>query len=143
MAKFDARVTLDTSKLDAIIRNLDANAHDAVRAIAFAIEAKAKPKTPYDTGALRSSIYTRVGNKVDGYGIASAEARQRRQEAEIVELPAPKNNTTAHVGPCVEYGLAVELGSARRAGRPYLGPAVREVENDLEKHLRKVVTDGK
>lgn len=142
MARFDARVTLDTSKLDRIIKNLDANAHDAVRAVAFAVEAKAKPKAPVDTGALRSSIYTRVGNKVDGYGVASAEARQRRQEAEIVELPAPPNHTTAHVGPCVGYGLEVELGSARKAGRPYLGPAVREVEDQLEDAMRKVVTDG-
>lgn len=142
MAKFDARVTLDTGKLDRIIKNLDVNAHDAVRAVAFAVEAKAKVRAPVDTGALRSSIYTRVGNKVDGYGVASAEARQRRQEAEIVELPAPPNNTTAHVGPCVGYGLEVELGSSRKAGRPYLGPAVREVEDQLEDAMRKVVTDG-
>ena len=43
--------------------------------------------------------------------------------------------------PAAAFGAAVELGTNRRAGRPYLGPAVKEVEGELAKHLAKVATD--
>jgi hypothetical protein len=139
--RFDADIQLDTRRLNEIIRNIDGNVYDAIRAIAFAIEAKAKVRAPVDTGALRSSIYVRVGNKTNNFGEASADARQRRPEAPIVELPAPESNAVAHIGPAVGYGAEVELGSHTRAGRPYLAPAVREVEGDLERYLRQVVTN--
>lgn len=146
MARFDARVTLDTSRLDRIIKNSGANAHDLVRAVAFAVEAQAKPRTAIDTGALRNSIYTRIGAKVDGGAAAHAEARARNPKAELVTLPEPQSNTVAHVGPGVAYGLEQEFGSARQAGHPYLVPAVREVERDLarqfSRELRRVATDG-
>jgi len=144
MARFDARVTIDTSRLNRILKNLGGNTHDYVRAVAFAIEAKAKPLTAVDTGALRSSIYTRIGNE-DGGPAAHGEARGRNPDAELVELPRPPNNTTAHVGPGVSYGIEQEFGSATQAGQPYLVPAVREVTRDLERgfmrQARKVVTD--
>lgn len=140
MASVNVRTTLDRKKLADILKHAGVNAEEGVKTLAFAVEAKAKPKAPVDTGALQSSIYVRM-NKHNGYGKASAEARQRREEAELVELPEPDNALTAIVGPCVSYGAAVELGSANRAGRPYLGPAVKEVEREMASYFTKVATD--
>jgi hypothetical protein len=145
MARFDAKVTVDTSVLNRIIRNLGGNTHDYVRAVAFAVEAAAKPLTAIDTGALRSSIYTRIGNE-DGGPAAHAAARSQNPAAELVELPAPPNATTAHVGPGVVYGLENEFGGHGWAGQPFLIPAVRQVGRDMERRFareaRRVVTDG-
>jgi hypothetical protein len=145
MARFDARSTIDTRRLNQIIRNLPGNAHDYVRAVAFSVERIAKPLTAYDTGALRSSIYTRIGSE-DGGPAAHAAARAQNPDAELVELPTPPNNTTAHVGPGVSYGLEQEFGSHTQAGQPFLVPAVRQVTRDLERGellraARRVVTD--
>lgn len=126
---------VDTTVLNRILANLETNTTDAVRAVAFAVEAKAKPKTRLDTGALRSSIYTRVG-------LARTPLPEVVGDPVRVELPRPENNATAHVGPSVEYGIYQELGTERMSAQPYLGPAVAECVNELERHMRNVVTDG-
>ena len=144
---------LDTRVLDAIIRNLDGNVSDAVAKAAFAIEGRAKLKAPVDTGALRASIHVSMKRK-SGFDDAKASAIQRStrkngagvvrvlKSENFVQLPEPKDDATAYVGPSVEYGAPVELGSATRAGTPYLLPAVREVEAEFRKLLGKAVTNG-
>jgi HK97 gp10 family phage protein len=145
MARFDSRVTVDTRRINQILSNLEGNTHDYVRAVAFAVEGVAKVNTPKDTHALENSVYTRVGSE-DGGPQAHAEARQRNPDAVLVELPRPKNETTAHVGPGVDYGLAQEFGTRTQAGQPFLIPAVQEVTRQMERgfmsQARKVVTDG-
>jgi HK97 gp10 family phage protein len=132
MAKNTSVVTLDTKRLNRILRNLPGNTRDAVGKVAFAVERAAKMKAPVDTGALRASIYTRIGKSG---GEAPTGADQ-------VELPQPENNQTAHVGPSVDYGLYVELGTHRMAAQPFLAPAVREVEGELAAMFKDVATDG-
>lgn len=135
-----ANFILDIIKLELLIKALDGNVRDAVAKAAFMVEGRAKTKAPVDTGALRASIYVSMkrGSKGDE---AMSAARARRPEAIITPLPTPKDDLTAHVGPSVEYGEAVELGSARRAGTPYLQPALRETESDIKKLLSKAVQD--
>lgn len=133
-------VTLNTNVLDAIIKNLGGNVAEGVAKAAFAIEARAKQKAPVDTGALRASIYTSLkdggmGNKAMG------EARALRPDALTQALPVPRDDHTAYVGPSVEYGPSVELGSVRRAGTPYLQPAVRETEQEFRKLLGDAVAN--
>jgi len=56
------RVRIDTTKLDAIIRNAPHKASENVRSGALSIEGRAKTLAPVDTGALRNSIHiTRRG----------------------------------------------------------------------------------
>lgn len=145
----DSSVTVNTSRLDRILRNLDENTHDAVRAVAFAVQGIAQSKTAFDTGALRSSIYTRIGND-DGYAAAAADAKakaaQHGKTVETAPLPKPENNTTAHVGPSVEYGIYQEFGTRYMRGQPYMVPAINQVSDDLERNarngpFRRVVTD--
>jgi hypothetical protein len=145
---------LDTRVLDAIIRNLDGNVANAVAKAAFAIEGRAKLKAPVDTGALRASIYVSF-KRSSGFDDAKASATQRSQrkngagvirplkDENFVQLPTPQDDATAYVGPSVEYGAGVELGTSTRAGTPYLLPAVREVEVEFRKLLGEAVTNGK
>lgn len=109
-------VTIDTSGINRILRNLPGNRDKVVRRVALEVEARAKQKAPVDTGALRASIYTRTGNELS---------------PGTQELPTPENGV-AHVGPSVEYGLYQELGTSEMAAQPYLGPAVAEVRANLE-----------
>ena len=141
----DATVTVDTSRLNRILRNLDVNTHDAVRAVAFAVEGIAKTKAAHDTGALQSSIYTRIGND-DGYNAAAAAAKVANPDVVTSPIPRPTNNTTAHVGPCVEYGIYQEFGTRYMRGQAYMVPAINQVAGDLERNasnnpFREVVTD--
>lgn len=138
MAK--TNVTVDTTKLDSILKHLDGNMANAVAKAAFAVEAEAKLNAPVDTGALRASIYTSLHNGGRG-SQAMAQARSLRPEAVTEALPTPRTGNTAYVGPSVEYGAEVELGSARRPGTPYLQPAVRAVEGQFKKFLADAVVD--
>lgn len=134
-------VTVDTTKLDTILKKLDGNMANAIAKAAFAVEAQAKLNAPVDTGALRASIYASLHNGGRG-SQAMAAARSLRPEAETQALPTPRDGNTAYVGPSVEYGAEVELGSARRPGTPYLQPAVRAVEGEFKKLLAKAVTNA-
>lgn len=126
---------LDTTVLDAIIRNSDENTAQAVAKAAFTVEGYAKIAAPVDTGALRASIYTSL--KTGTQQPVSSPAEER------IELPRPTDNATAYVGPSVEYGAAVELGTHRRAGTPYLLPALRRAEQAFRGMVARAVTNGK
>jgi len=130
MASNTTIVELDTRKLNKLIRKIPGNVADAVAATAFAIERQAKINSPVDTGALRASIYTRIGNR-DNYSEAASAVAGRKAGTQISQLPRPENATTAYVGPGVEYGIYVELGTSKRGAREFLLPAVRTVESSL------------
>lgn len=130
--------TLNTRVLDSLIKNTDGNVTKAIAKAAFMVEARAKIRAPVDTGALRASIYTAMARS-SGANKAMSEARSRRPEAKVTALPVPRDDHVAHVGPSVEYGQAVELGSATRSGTPYLQPALRETEKDIKALLAEAV----
>lgn len=138
MPRSETVIKLDTRVLDAMIKNTGGNVAQAVAKVGFAVEARAKVKAPVDTGALRSSIYTSLkgGSK---FAEASAEAHARRPDTRTGPLPVPEDDHTAYVGPSVEYGAAVELGTTRRPATPYLLPAVRETEKEFRKALGDAV----
>lgn len=101
------------AEIRALARELDMvpaatrqKAKDAVRKAAFSVERGAKIRAPVDTGNLRSSINTSLG----GTGLGPA-------------VPIG-----AEVGPEASYGVHQELGTARMAPQPFLGPAFDEVE---------------
>lgn len=112
-----AHITMDTKRLNNILRNLPGKEEDNNRAIAFRIEAGAKARSPIDTGANRASIYTDCGGQQSG-------------EPGNAPFPRPRG-TDAHVGPSMDYSLFLELGTRYKGARPYLLPAVREVEGAL------------
>lgn len=126
---------IDTTRLNEILNRLPGNVEGAVRATAFAIEATAKTMAPLDTGALRDSIYTRVGRQPTLLPEVAGNPPR-------VELPRPEDEQTAHVGPSVEYGLYQELGTTRMAAHPYLGPAVNRAADELAANMGRAVADG-
>lgn len=131
MARNRTLVEIDTRKLNALIRKIPGNVADAVASTAFAIERQAKINAAVDTGAMRASIYSKIGNGKDGHSAAASEAASRKPGTQINALPEPENATTAYVGPGVEYAIHVELGTSKRGAQPFLLPAVRTVENSL------------
>jgi len=113
------RVTTDTSRLNNIIAASGRNNARFVKTVGFAVEALAKTKAPVDTGALRNSIYTETGgidNISDGINTG---------------LPNPPKDSV-YVGPTVEYALYLELGTGNSNAQPFMIPALREIERQLE-----------
>lgn len=130
-------VTVNTTRLNRIIHNVDGDVADVIATIAFAVERLAKENAPVDTGALRASIYTKT----------KAGGRQPTQSegAVYVDIPEPENELEAIVGPTVEYGVFVELGSNRSPAQPYLLPAVEQIANSLDRFngdLGRALSDG-
>ena len=59
--------------------------------------------------------------------------RQRAQEAMLLaELPPPPDGTAAYVAVGANYGIYVELGTTRRAAKPYFYPAVEAVRPSFD-----------
>lgn len=79
-------VTVDTKALDKLIGELDPRAVKVIAKAATDVETGAKVRAPVLTGALRASIFTAIKNE----------------------------GLTAEIGPSVEYGVYVELGTGRR-----------------------------
>lgn len=125
-------IRLDSALLDKIIREMPDRADKAVRRVAFRVEARAKKNAPVKTGALRSSIYT----STRGTGMLSLAGIVKRvgkksTAGSFEPLPIPTKAATAYVGPSVEYGIFVELGTSRMAAQPFLTPAVEGVQQSL------------
>lgn len=120
---------LETKECDRIMKQLGTNRDGLVRTIAFEIEGVAKQLAPYETTALRNSIYTET-SKDSGFSQSSGQAKSSRPGVETIQHPKPQEGF-ANVGPCVNYAEWVELpGNVLKAGqRPYLTPAVEQVAN--------------
>jgi len=123
-------IEVDTSGINRILRELGPNATRALKKAAFMIESRAKQKAPVDTGALRNSIYTRIGKGAD---ITTVGIEGR------TPLPEPDGDLVAHIGPSVHYAVYVEMGTHRMSAQPYLLPAVRETEAELAEIFRGVI----
>ena len=123
------RVFTDTTNLNRLIDRIPGNKRELVKSVAFQVEALAKMKAPVDTGALRNSIYTSLQSS-NNPPIEATET-----------LPNPTDDVTAFVGPSVEYAIYQELGTSFMEPQPYLLPALREVERQLEKYARKLVNE--
>ncbi len=129
------KMRIDTREVDRIMKALDVNADQIIRMIAFEIEAEAKQKAPYETTALRNSIYVETkkgafsGGNQSSFGDVASNVAEKNACATVEKFPSPKKQGYAHVGPCVDYAIYVEYpGKVRRGGeRPYLTPAAEEV----------------
>lgn len=122
------KVTTDTRRLNSIIQNTGRNTQQMLKAIGFQIEAKAKMKAPIDTGALRNSIY-----------VADQDNNNPPFESDET-LPNPPTNSV-YVGPSVEYAIYQELGTSFMSPQPFMIPALREVERDLEQSARMLLNE--
>lgn len=120
------RILYDTRNLDRLIANLPGNTEEVIKSVSFQVEAIAKRLAPVDTGALRNSIYVRFSDSNPSTTVT------------VEELPKPTNQFSAVIGPSVEYAIYVELGTSFMSAQPYLLPALREVEQQLEQYFRKL-----
>jgi HK97 gp10 family phage protein len=97
--KTSVSIRVLSNKLPHLPAELESDVTADVKRAAFEVEALAKAKAPVRTGTLRRSIHTVFSN----------------------------NDRTAVVGPSVDYGLYVEMGTRRMAARPYMRPAAEAV----------------
>lgn len=134
MPRNTSRVTVDSRRLQAIIRNSGRNARTALRNVAFTVERLAKQYAPVDLGPLRAGIYTAMSGDNNPPDISEDVIR--------VWLPDPEGDLVAHVGPSVDYGIYQELGTREMAAQPFLLPALREAEGVVPAEFRNVATDG-
>ena len=156
------RINLD--KFDAADRRVSEGLSDAVRALAFAVQARAVDEVELvdaiDTGALRASIYVSTEDN-DGRPEAVAEAiaegrnpgkksGKPQPKTEIaLEGTSPSGEHEAKVGVCVNYGIYVEMGVENAFGRgiviparPYLLPAAESVREDAAAVTRRFIEDA-
>lgn len=103
---------------------------------AFRIENRAKQGTPLITGALRNSGYTKTV-KNNGASKARADALAKNPKVEFSQEPAKPEIGQAIVGFAVEYAVYVELGTSRKAARPFLLPAVKAERQKFMDELKK------
>lgn len=123
------RVTTDTTRLDQLIDRIPGNRKKAIKAVGFRVEALAKMKAPVDLGNLRNSIYVRTG---DDNNLPSVSTE---------ELPRPSSDNSVVIGPTVEYGIYQELGTSIMDAQPYLLPALRQVESELEESFGVLIDE--
>ena len=124
----NSRVTTDTTRLNRLIDRIPGNRKKAIKAVGFRVEALAKMKAPVDLGNLRNSIYMRSSEENPVSEIATEE------------LPKPPESSV-YIGPSVEYGIYQELGTSVMDAQPYMLPALREVESELEESFGVIVNE--
>lgn len=102
-------IHLDMDRLEDLIDSVGPDAEAAVEESAQAIRGAAMTAAPVDTGSLRAS------HTVQQTGNASYK-----------------------IGPTVDYGIFVELGTRRRAARPFLRPAFDREAAQLKQRLAAI-----
>lgn len=100
-----------TSHVDEVLQQSEAAAQRALEMCGLLAEKYAKALCPVDTGRLRNSITHQT------------------------------DETSTMVGTNVEYAPYVELGTSRKAARPYIAPSIQnhmgEYRTIIESELRK------
>ena len=105
-----SKITLDTSGLDLILRDMKKNKAQALEEIGARVERRAKELVPVDTGFLRSSINHQVAGNV------------------------------LHINADADYASFIEFGTMRMTAQPYLLPAVREVQPQIPSIMANLAT---
>ena len=105
----DVTTNLDTTKLNALLKQLDDKAQKATGEIALLVEAEWKKRVNVDTGAFRNSI-----------------------AAESID------DETWRISDAVTYGIHQELGTHKMAARPALVPAVMVAERELKERYSEI-----
>lgn len=118
------KVTSDTRRLNQLINEADDRSQTFLNQVGFKVQQLAQMKSPLDTGANRNSAVTQTPQDPP------------RGTEEQIPTPPPQS---VYVGFTMEYSIFLETGTHTMAARPYLIPAVREVENELEEFGRDIV----
>ena len=105
--ELDARAFL--SSLDDYLEDVLEGLQQDIEKAALTLERNAKQKCPVDTGKLRASITTEVGN------------------------------LEAEVGTNVEYAPCVEFGTSKQKAQPFMRPALDKAITQLNKDMAKTL----
>lgn len=113
----------------------------AVRKVAFDLQANAIEFAPVDTGFLRNSIYVSTYGKSSYGAHGQTQAKLTNYQFAYVQLPEvemPDNDLTAIVAVAANYGIYVEFGTRFMRPQPFFFPAVRVAQVELDGALRVI-----
>ncbi len=135
------RIQKNTSVLNTIRKNLEANTHDLVVDMATDMAEQFAILAVRDTGAMAESVYVSMIDGVyqDGrktsLAVIEGDMKAKRPEAKASPLPTPTNETTAYVAPLAGYFPYVEFGTTRMIARPAMSTARAIAQRNLkDKH---------
>ncbi len=134
----NVQVTVNTSRLNQILRDLPGNQRAAVKRLAFEIEGKAKASMGQEK---HGEVYLRPGgieHRASAPGEAPAIDTGNLVNSIATELTGP---ASAVVFTNVEYAPYLEFGTKDIAPRPFLQPAVEAVTAALERDPRSYFED--
>jgi hypothetical protein len=150
-------VEVDTSDFERFSVKLPLEIEQAVRRSAFFLEGHASLLAPYDTGALKASIYTDTFVSTERErAIATARALWAARHLQVVEgdaseerasalgpiAPAPDSPRSpfeAVVAAGMEYAIYLEYGTSRMAARPYFQPAIASTQPVFESLVSEAI----
>lgn len=98
----------------------------AVKKVAFDVQADAQAHAPVDTGFLRNSIYT----------VTSEQSTYHSGGQMLPEIQKPSDDQTAYVAVGAEYGTYIEYGTSHMAPQPFLTPAMERASAAFDSALR-------
>lgn len=136
-------VIIDTVKLDQLIKDSPEMVDKAIRATAFDATRMAQNLAPYDTGALKASIFTST-SKESGFGAAMSAAEAKNPDVEIND-PTPPGKPplmTAYVAPGVNYAYWIEFGTGVMSAQPFLTTAIEPAAETFVAYMKEVFKDG-
>lgn len=111
-------------------RGLHEALSEAVRKVAFDVEAHAKAHAAVDTGFMKNSVYTVTSDSSD-YSSAGSEA--------LPSVDAPPDDLTAYVGVGANYAIYVEMGTSHMAAQPFMAPAAAAVEKGMARGIAALI----
>lgn len=133
--RLDIRMTVQGRDYRLVARQANHLLAQVVRKAAFDIEAHSKMLVPVDTGALKNSIYT-VTDRSSGY--AAARASNPVGNPFFGEV-RPRGPMEAVVAVGQHYGVYIEYGTVRMAGRPFMAAAVERVRPSFSRACAQAI----
>ncbi len=108
---------------------------EVVRTAALDAEGQIKRVAPVDTGHLRNSVYTVTPAGGSTYP-GSANAATGKLAPPIEETAGVSaDSVVAWVAVGANYGLAIELGSRKRAAKPFFAPGMDQARGAFQAAL--------
>ena len=134
-------VEIKSDKLENLTAALAERILDVVKYTALEAEAAAKMSAPFDTGALRNSIYL-VTPEHSGYEAAAAAAAAANPKATLFPSLEPSHDLEALLAVGVNYGTYLEYGTSRAGAQPFFIPAVLGRREAFRRRMAKAFRDA-
>lgn len=108
--------------------------------VAFDAQESAVNRAPYDTGALRASIFV-VTFRSSNAANAIIDAKSKNPDALFADSEPVKHRLHAKIIVPIHYAVYHEMGWAKRPAHPFLEPAVMAQASNFKKAMSYVLNN--